>query len=257
MGLRDVYRRPVPYSVWIGFDPREVAAFDVARRSIARTSPLIRANGLVLDRLRSAGLYWRPTERRINPDTGAPQLWDTISDAPMATEFSISRFLVPHLARGGLALFMDCDMLIRADLRTLFETVQRSMPDKAVICVKHRHEPASGVKMDGQMQTAYARKNWSSFVIFNCDHPANQALTLGLINEAPGRDLHRFCWIDNDNLIGELPVEWNWLVGHSDPEIVPKNVHFTDGIPLMEGYADVAFADEFMATLHDHAERGG
>jgi hypothetical protein len=33
-------------------------------------------------------------------------------------------------------------------------------------------------------------------MVFNCDHPANRALTLDLINTVPGRDLHRFCWLD-------------------------------------------------------------
>jgi hypothetical protein len=28
--------------------------------------------------------------------------------------------------------------------------------------------------MDGQAQTRYARKNWSSVMVFNCDHPANE-----------------------------------------------------------------------------------
>ena len=44
-----------------------------------------------------------------------------ISDAPMSTEFSISRFLVPALAKEGWALFLDADMLARANLMRLFE----------------------------------------------------------------------------------------------------------------------------------------
>src|SRR3954469_25262843 len=93
-------------SIWIGFDPREADAFAVARNSIRRhiISP-VPARGVVLADLRQRGLYTRPTSRKDG------RLWDEISEAPMATEFACSRFLVPHLAGSGWALFMDCDML--------------------------------------------------------------------------------------------------------------------------------------------------
>jgi len=39
--------------------------------------------------------------------------------------------------------------------------------------------------MDGQVQSKYARKNWSSFMIFNCHHEANQALTPEMVNALP------------------------------------------------------------------------
>ncbi|MBN9548786.1 MAG: hypothetical protein J0H31_07870, partial [Alphaproteobacteria bacterium] len=186
---------------------REIDAFAVARNSIRRhmISP-VSARGVVLADLRARGLYTRPTSRKDG------RLWDEISEAPMATEFACSRFLVPHLASSGWALFMDCDMLVRRDLQRLFGLAD---PSKAVMVVKHNHQPTDAVKMDGQAQLRYARKNWSSVMLFNCDHPANKALTVELVNTVPGRDLHRFCWLEDD-LIGELSPEWNWLVGHSD-----------------------------------------
>lgn len=227
-------------SIWIGYDPREAAAYAVARASIRRHATIpVPIHGLVLNDLREKGLYTRPHERR------GCQLWDVISDAPCATEFSNSRFLVPHLAGSGWALFMDCDMLVRGNIRELFDLCD---PEKAVMVVKHNHQPPEGVKMDGQMQTRYARKNWSSVIAFNCDHPANKALTLEMVNELPGRDLHRFCWLEDD-LIGELPVEWNWLAGHSDPAVDPKIVHHTEGSPCLPGYEDAPFADEWRAEL--------
>lgn len=231
-----------PWSIWIGFDPREAAAYAVARASVLKhlTQP-IPTHGLVLDDLRSAGLFWRPQERRD------AVLWDLISDAPCATEFSISRFLVPHLAGSGLALFMDCDMLARANLVDLFRLVE-SDPGKAIYCVKHDHRPESSVKMDGQVQTRYPRKNWSSLVIFDVDHPANAALTVDAVNSATGRDLHRFCWLDDDD-IGEIPIEWNWLAGHSPDVVYPRIVHHTDGSPCMAGYENAPFADEWRAAL--------
>jgi hypothetical protein len=229
-----------PQSIWIGFDPREVDAYAVARSSIHRhTVAPIPVRPVALAPLRAAGLYRRPTEIRDG------RLWDAISEAPMATEFACSRFLVPRLAGGGWALFMDCDMLIRTNLSRLFSLAD---PSKAVMVVKHHHEPPEGEKMDGQVQTRYARKNWSSVMLFNCDHPANQALTVDLVNEVPGRDLHRFCWLDDD-LIGELPPSWNWLAFHSSTEIDPDIVHFTEGVPSMAGYEDQPFADEWRREL--------
>jgi hypothetical protein len=239
-------------SVYIGFDPREAAAFAVARHSIevhlntTRPDDHMPIMGIDLAHLRSAGIYRRPTEIRDG------RLWDVISGAPMATEFAVSRFLVKALNRNGWALFMDCDMLVRADINELFDLCD---PGMAVMCVKHEHRPAEGTKMDGQVQTTYARKNWSSVFAINCDHPANAALTVDLVNSVPGRDLHRFCWLE-DEYIGALPVAWNWLAGHSDPGIDPKIVHHTEGSPCLPGYENTPFADEWRAALRDWA-RGG
>lgn len=227
-------------SIWIGFDPRETDAFAVARHSIERhCNTPIPVKGVVLTDLRNGNLYDRPTSRREG------RLWDDISDAPMATEFACSRFLVPILAKSGWALFLDADMLVRRDIARLFALAD---PSKAVMVVKHDHQPPEGVKMDGQAQTRYARKNWSSVMLFNCDHPANRALTVELVNSVPGRDLHRFCWLE-DGQIGELPAEWNYLVGHTDGVEDPAIVHFTDGVPSMAGYEDCEFADEWKAEL--------
>lgn len=227
-------------SIWIGFDPREADAFAVARESIKRrlNSP-IPIRGIVLDDMRAAGLYWRPTHRPNG------KLWDEISEAPMATEFAIARFLTPHLAQAGWALFVDCDVMARVNGEELFALAD---PSKAVMCVKHKFEPPPGVKMNGQEQTRYARKNWSSVVLWNVNHPSNKALTVDLINTVPGRDLHRFCWLKDDE-IGELEPCWNWLVGHSSPNIEPKIVHFTEGVPSMRGYEDQPYAEQWRNEL--------
>jgi hypothetical protein len=228
-------------TVWVGFDPRESDGFAVTKSSIVRrlTQP-IAVHGLVLSSLRARGLYTRPTDRRDG------RLFDVISNAPMATEFALSRFLIKELAGSGWALFMDSDMLVRANLARLFDILD---PSKAVMCVKHDHRPAEGTKMDGQVQTSYPRKNWSSVFALNCDHPANKALTLDLVNSERGLRLHQFCWLEDDD-IGELGVQWNWLVGHSPADVDPAIVHFTEGIPSMPGYADCPFADEWRAELY-------
>lgn len=226
-------------SAWIGYEPREAEAFAVARRTLRRHAAGVPVHALHLDSLRRAGLYTRPTS------TVRGQMWDDISDAPMSTEFAISRFLVPHLAKSGWALFMDCDMLIRHDVGELFAMAD---PSKAVMCVQHQYEPTEHTKMDGQAQTRYARKNWSSVMLFNCDHPANDALTLEMVNTVPGRDLHRFCWL-TDDLIGALPGKWNFLA-EAQPRIEdPAIVHFTLGHPNMPGHEAAPYAHEWRSEL--------
>lgn len=233
---------PIAHSIWIGYDPREALSFAIAKHSIRKYDRNTPIRGVVLDKLRADGLYWRPTESRINSD-GRRQLWDVISDAPMATEFSIARFLVPHLAKEGWALFVDSDVMLRRHIGRLFDHADRT---KAVMCVKHDHRPADERKMDGQIQTQYSRKNWSSVMMFNCHHPANALLTVEMINRVPGRDLHRFCWLDDDD-IGELPSEWNYLVGHSKSESDPALIHFTAGVPDLPGYENQDFAEDWRA----------
>lgn len=231
-------------AIWVGFDPREAGAYAVAQHSMrSHTNSPLPIRGLILDDVRERGLYRRETNR-----VGA-QLWDVVSDAPMATEFACARFIVPHLAGDGLALFVDCDVMARKNIDRIFDQAD---PTKAVMVVKHQHQPDLATKMDGQIQTSYPRKNWSSVCLFNCDHPANRALTVEMVNTLPGRDLHRFCWLEDDQ-IGELGQEWNWLVGHSDPAIDPAIVHFTDGIPTMPGYENCAFADEWRVELRKWA----
>lgn len=215
------------HKVYIGWDPREVRAWNTAAASIhAKASAPTSITPLKLDRLEAQGLLRRPHE------TIHGQLYDVLSDAPMATEFAISRFLTPLLAQEGWALFMDCDMLVLADIAELFRLVDDRY---AVMCVKHDHQPAETVKMDAQIQTAYPRKNWSSVLLFNCEHPANRALTLTVLNTRPGRDLHRFCWL-RDEEIGALPSEWNWLVGVQPKPAAPKIAHFTLGGPYLPGW---------------------
>jgi hypothetical protein len=240
-------------SIWIGFDPRESAAFAVARRSIERRMSIrIPIFGLVLEQLRCAGLYTRPTEKRKSAVDG-DITWDLISDAAVSTEFANSRFLVPSLARAkglnGWALFLDCDILVRADISELFSSLDSQY---AVYCVHHQQKNGVAYKMDGQIQTMYARKNWSSFCAYQVSHPANEKLTGDLVNRLPGRELHKFCWLE-DHQIGRLGPEWNWLVRHSEGNVNPKVVHFTEGIPLMRGYENDPFADEWMKELYEWA----
>jgi lipopolysaccharide biosynthesis glycosyltransferase len=229
-------------SIYIGYDKRESDAFRVARLSLLMQSSLnIPALPIHLEAVRHQRLYSRDHENRWDKRTEQHQLYDTISQAPMSTEFALTRFLTPHLAKEGWALFMDCDFMACADIAELFALAD---PKYAVMVVKHDYQPAEGIKMDGQIQTAYPRKNWSSLMLFNCDHPANENLTLDMVNLAKGRELHNFCWLEDDE-IGELPAEWNHLVGVDAPNPNAKMVHFTLGLPRMDGFAGCEHAYEW------------
>lgn len=210
--------------IYIGYDTREREAFDVAFSSItARAAHMPSITPLIKERLEVAGLLYRPTMFENG------QYIDVISKAPMATQFAISRFLTPILAQNGWALFMDSDTVVMADIEYIFELTDDS---KAVMVVKHRQTISEDFKMGGQVQTQYPRKNWSSVMLFNCDHPANRALTVQMINTLPGRDLHAFSWL-RDEQIGELPADWNWLVGVQPKPFFPKIAHFTLGGPWL------------------------
>lgn len=229
----------VPFRIFIGFDAREIRAWNVAAASLRNQArEEVDICRLSMHSVPSAW-YSRPT--RLLEHGG---YWDDISDAPMSTAHAIARFLVPALCQyRGWALFTDGDVIFRRDVAKLFALAD---PRYAVQVVQHDYRPAETVKMDGQAQTQYARKNWSSVILFNCGHPANVALTVDLVNRVPGRDLHRFCWL-TDDLVGALPLEWNWLEGHSAPTMEPAIVHHTRGVPDMPGYEHIAYADEWYA----------
>jgi hypothetical protein len=245
--------------IYVGFDPREAAAFAVACHSIRRrlTQP-IPVRGLVLSHLQELGLYRRPTRQRVNGD-GRPELIDELSirgdyDGRLSTQHANARFLVPHLSMGsGWSLFTDGDVLARygANMARLFEKLETRF---ACYVVKHEYQPAATTKMDGQLQTRYPRKNWTSFIVWNCSHRATRALTLDMVNTLPGRDLHALGWID-DKHIGELDPQWNHLVGEMPHDPNCKIAHFTTGTPDMPGYEHQPFADEWRAELDLQAAR--
>lgn len=223
--------------VYIGYDQSEVAAYQAACKSFYTLSDL-KHEPLDADSLRAKGLLTRSVDHR-------GQMYDLPSNAPCSTEFAISRFLVPILCQSGWALFVDCDVIFLTDpADMLFE----ADPSKAVMVVKHDHEGA-GVKMGGMIQTAYARKNWSSVMLFNCDHPANRRLSLRDVNERPGRDLHGFYWL-HDSEIGELRSEWNWLVNVQDKPALPRIAHFTLGGPWIDGWSSAEHDDLWLGVAN-------
>jgi hypothetical protein len=183
---------------------------------------------LVQQQLRDLRLYWRPR-------------------GPIeSTEFSMTRFLVPALSEyQGWSIFMDCDMLCRADIAELAREIERQ-PDKAVLVCKHDYVPKTERKFLDQVQTRYARKNWSSLMLFN--NARCRALTPEYVNSASGLDLHRFAWTA-DAAIGELSLEWNWLVTEYPYNSNAKIVHYTLGGPYFPEYENCDYADEWLAEF--------
>lgn len=170
-------------------------------------------------------------------------------DPKQSNDFSFTRFLVPYLNNyEGMAIFMDCDMLLRTDIYKIFEEIN-TQPEKAVYVVKHDYEAKEGLKYLNTVQYSYPRKNWSSFILWNCNHISNRKVTADYVNSASAMELHRFLWLD-DNEIGELDVRWNWLVGdYSNPPSDVKNIHWTLGGPYFKEFKDVDFSEEWFKAV--------
>lgn len=216
--------------VMLGYDPAEDEAYRVARYSIERrSSGPVWVSPIVLSDLQRAGLYNRPTVQKDG------QLWDIVSNAPMSTEFAISRFFIPHLVDSDdceWILFADSDIVCHVDIAELFALAK---PERAVMCVKHRQLWSSERKKIDRTQTVYPYKNWSSVVLWNVRHPAHEALTLEKLNNTPGRDLHAFDWLEISD-IGGLDRKWNWLVDVEPEPASPAISHFTLGGPWLPGW---------------------
>jgi len=217
-------------TIYIGFDEREKLYYDVLASSIKEhTKDQYNIVPIVQDNMRRIGLFSRSyTKEGI-------QNYDNFDKKPFSTEFSFTRFLVPFLnGLDGLALFMDADMFVRSDITEVFDTYKPV--DGPISCVQHEHVPEEGFKMDAKIQTIYRRKNWSSFVLWDCSNPFLKSnFTTGDVNNKAGSWLHAFEWVD-DMSIGEIPLEWNWLDGTSPEDVEAKNVHFTTGGPLFGGW---------------------
>jgi hypothetical protein len=211
--------------VFIGYDPREAVAFHTLAHSIQRRSSIPVAIAPVMQS-QLKGIYTRPR--------GPTE----------STEFSLTRFLVPLLSGyQGWSVFMDCDMLCRADIEQLAAHAERA-PDKAVLVCKHDYTPSPERKFLNQVQTVYPRKNWSSMMLFN--NALCTALTADYVNRATGLELQRFAWMD-DARIGDLPLEWNWLVGEYPYNPEARIVHFTLGGPYFDEYRQCDYAEEWFA----------
>lgn len=205
-----------PLHIFIGYDSREVSAFHVLADSLMRhSSRQLAIHPLYRPALVASGLYTRargPHE---------------------STEFSLTRFLVPYLSYyAGISLFLDCDILCQGDVAQVFAFAEHD-PFKSCFVVKHDYTPRTQQKMDGQVQTAYAKKNWSSVLLFQ--NSLCHALTVDYVNRASGLALHQFAWT-RDEHVGSLPMEWNWLVGEYPENPDAAMLHYTLGGPWFTQY---------------------
>lgn len=213
--------------IFIGWDSREPVAYEVCKFSIERhnKNKNVSLHPLKQQSLRELGLYTRSEDKLAS------------------TEFSLTRFLVPYLSNyQGFSIFVDCDFLWTEDVQILFDSADKT---KAVNVVKHDYAPSEKEKMDGKIQHIYPRKNWSSMMVFNNQHPSNKHLTPDLINKESPQYLHRFSWLNNDE-IGNVSHEWNYLVGWYDDMNKPKAIHYTEGGPWFENYKGCSFANDWL-----------
>jgi lipopolysaccharide biosynthesis glycosyltransferase len=213
--------------IFVGYDSREVPAYSACIKSIKdnckREVNIIELN---TSNLKQSNIYTRE------------------KDLLSSTEFTFSRFLIPHLCNySGWALFCDCDFIFLEDVEELFSLADDRF---AVMCVQHNYVPANKTKMDDKVQHIYPRKNWSSLVLWNCSHPSNKKITPDVVNTQSGQYLHRFSWLKDDE-IGNIPLQWNWLVGwYKEPsDGYPKALHFTEGGPWFDNFKNCEYSNYY------------
>lgn len=214
--------------IFIGYDPIESIAFHTLVQSIMNKTT-VPFDIIPLD-IKNLPMYKRKR------------------DTKQSNEFSFTRFLVPYLSNyNGISIYLDCDMMLRADIAEVLKEVN----DKPVYLVKHNYIPKDEYKYLRSKQYNYSRKNWSSFVVWNCSHKSNKIVTDNFVNTASASELHQFKFLE-DNEIGELDVRWNWLVGeYNNPPKDVKNVHWTLGGPYFDDYKNVDFADEWRSIKNE------
>ena len=210
---------PVP--IFIGYDPREAIAYHTCVNSIIRHA--------------SQPVAIVPIALNLFRDYK-----ETHTDG--SNHFIYTRFLVPHLMGfKGWAIFIDGDMILRDDIIKLWNLRE---VDKDVMVVKHDYQTRMPVKYLGAKNEDYPRKNWSSVILWNCNSFPNRQLTPEFVQKSSGSFLHRFSWLDDDR-IGELPPEWNWLPDEYGVNLNAKLLHYTLGTPCFQEFADTPQADEW------------
>lgn len=200
--------------IFIGYDNKQDIVYQVCKNSILSRTDDVEIIPIVKGNLNMEGIHIK-------------------EDKLGSTDFSLTRFLVPHLAGyNGWALYVDCDFVFLEDISRLFKLTKNQ--DCAVMVVQHDYQPVNSIKADGKSQHLYPRKNWSSLVLWNCEHPSNRTLTPLFINQSNTSFLQRFQWL-KDEEIGNINPEWNWLVGwNKEPKDgSPKALHYTEGGPWL------------------------
>ena len=210
-----------PIPVFVGYDPREAIAYHTCVNSIIRHA--------------SQPVAIIPIALNLFQDYK-----ETHTDG--SNHFIYTRFLVPHLMGfKGWAIFIDGDMIIRGDIVELWNLREI---DKDVMVVKHDYQTCMPVKYLGAKNEDYPRKNWSSVILWNCNSFPNRQLTPEFVQKSSGSFLHRFSWLDDDR-IGDLPPEWNWLPDEYGANTEAKLLHYTLGTPCFQEFADTPQGNEW------------
>lgn len=140
------------------------------------------------------------------------------------TPFTYSRFICPYLCGfKGKSIFLDADILLRSDIAELAEIAPDTC-DVSVVKNKLRFE-------------------WSSVMVFNNE------LCRQLSPEAIDDERYNPLGLGWAEQIGELPTEWNHLVGYDTPNPNARLVHFTQGVPAWPETASCEHAGEWRATM--------
>ena len=211
-------------NIVVGFDQRESVAYHTFTQSIIEKSSL--------------PVAFIPLA--INTLKGYKE---THSDK--SNDFIYSRFLTPYLNDfKGWAIFADGDMICQADIKELWDLRDES---KALLVVKHDYQTKAHQKYLGNINENYPRKNWSSVILWNCAHPKHKILTPDFITHQTGKYLHRFSWLNDDD-IGELPPEWNWLAIEYPENRKAKLIHYTLGTPCFKDYKNTEMSDIWHET---------
>ena len=218
-------------NLYVGYDEREAIAYHVFCHSVIKNTSLpVKITPLVLSQLKEFN--------------------ETHQDR--SNDFVYSRFLTPYLNEfDGWAIFADGDMICQADLK---ELIGMADPNKALMVVKHDYQTKASIKYLGNINENYPRKNWSSVMLWNCSHPKHKILTPEFVSNQTGKFLHRFSWLD-DNDIGELPVEWNWLACEYEKNTDAKLIHYTLGTPCFKDFRDTDMA-EIWYDYYESAKKG-
>ncbi len=201
-----------PIDLVVGFDQREAIAYHVFCQTILERSSLP-VRFLPLARQTLVGYE------------------DRFQDG--SNMFTYTRFLCPYLMGfKGWAIFADGDMVCLDDIAKLWALRDST---KAIQVVKHDYITKASKKYLGNKNENYPRKNWSSMMLWNCEHPDNRCLTPEFIQIKDGAYLHRFEWLE-DEKIGDLPKEWNWLAIEYESKNDVQLIHYTLGTPCFNDY---------------------
>lgn len=212
--------------IYVGFDPREAAAYHVFCQSI-------------IDKA-SQPVQFIPLHK--------PMLEGFDGQKDGTNAFIYSRFLVPYLNNyHGWAIFADGDMVVTEDIANLWNVQFEQNFNKAACVVKHDYKtkfPRKYVGTDMEADNAsYPKKNWSSVILWNCGHYSNQILTPQFVSQSPGSLLHRFEWLKDDQ-VGDLDPRWNALSMEQDVSGAAL-IHYTLGVPGIPHYTNCDAAENW------------